>query len=195
MVAAAPWFVEDAADGCAPARTDSGAARKPSADAAPDAGGISTWRTPSTRATSAAMLGICAAKTTIPSRRRAGPAFFDDVDTGGGGHMFSTTMRARPPRCIHSRPARGRSADFRESAFARRRGPVPCGREEEAGIVVADNRLASVTGGFGAAERSSMQGLGRRRRNGADAQQADLVDCGDGAAAGADLDHVDHGRA
>ena len=44
---------------------DSGAARKPSADAAPDAGGISTCCTPSTRATSAACAGPAPPKPTM----------------------------------------------------------------------------------------------------------------------------------
>ncbi len=66
--------------------------------------------------------------------------------------------------------------------------------EEEAGIVVAQQQVGVGHRGLGAAARVARRPRIGARRMRTDAQQSHLVDRGDRAAAGADLDHVDDRR-
>ena len=91
---------------------------------------------------------------------------------------------------------RGRAASATVSMRTPRRRDVElhAPAEEEAGIVVAEHEVGVGDRRLGAAEAvAGGPGIGAGRVR-ADLQQADLVDGRDRAAAGADLDHVDHRR-
>ena len=119
-------------------------------------------------------------------------ALLDDVDARGGGHAFRHHAMDAPGGLHGGQPER--PADAVE---CRRRGTAVqrhAAAEEEAGVVVAEQEVGVGHGRLGAS--APVAGRAGRGAGGmrADAEQAHLVDPGDGAAAGADLDHVDHRR-
>ena len=120
------------------------------------------------------------------------PALLHDVDARGGGHALGDDA-VDAPRRLNWREAEA-AADRGERALGGGAIERHAAAEEEGGIVVAEQQVSVGNGGLGAAAAvAGGAGIGAGGMR-ADAQQADLVDGGDGAAAGADLDHVDDRR-
>ncbi len=119
-------------------------------------------------------------------------ALLDEVDAGSARHVLADDLVDAP--CGLHRGDVERLGDGLQRLVGRVEVERHSAAEEEGRIVIAerdagvgDGRLVaalSVAGGAG-------RGTGGVRTH---LKQADLVDGGDGAAAGADLDHVHHGR-
>ena len=119
-------------------------------------------------------------------------ALLHDMDARGGGHALGDRAMDAGGRL-----ERGQSelrADGGEGAFGRIAVERHAAAEEEARIVIAEHQIGVGHGRLAAAAAIAGRARIGARRMRADAQKPDLVDRRDRAAAGADLDHVDHRR-
>ena len=116
------------------------------------------------------------------------------VDAEGARHVLADDVVDAPGRAQRLEPER-----LGDAVADRRLGRRPVERhraaEEEAGVEIAEHEV-----GVGQRRPGAAAAVAGRTRIGAgaaraDAQQAAIVDLGDAAAAGADLDHVDDGDA
>jgi hypothetical protein len=119
-------------------------------------------------------------------------AAFDHVDARRIRHAFHDDLVDAPGRLFDGQAQRtGDGGDGGAGRLCIQRHGAA---QEEARIVIAEHQIGIGHGGKGAAAAVAGRAGGGTGGMRPDAQQADRVDGGDGAAAGADLDHVHRRR-
>ena len=167
----------------------SGLISRPSADITPAPTGKMTRGILSLRAIASACSGPAAAERHHAARAIV-EAALGGVDAEGAGHVLADDVVDAPGRAQRLEAERlgDAVADGRLGGGAVERHGAA---EEEAGIEIAEHEVGVRQRRLGAAAAIAggpRIGAGAAR---ADAQEAAVVDLGDAAAAGADLDHVD----
>ncbi len=168
----------------------SGATRKPTVDITPAPNGAISVGAPSARATRKPCTGPAPPNTNTGRPRGSWPR--SSTCTRAAFAIDSLTLWWMPQAASSTRQAERRRhalGDRPPRAVEVERHPAA---EEVAGIEVAEHEVGVGDGRLGAAAAvADRAGIGAGRV-GPDAQQAERVDARDRAAAGADLDHLDH---
>src|SRR6516162_4356566 len=119
-------------------------------------------------------------------------AFLDDVHARGRGHVLADDLVDAPGRL--DRRQTEPPAEPADRCRCRSTVERHASAEKEIGVEIAEQQVGVGYSRFGPAKVVTRWTRIGTRAARADLHQTQLVDTGDRAAAGADLDHVDYGR-